>query len=261
MNHLQDIQQQLLSAVYDQSELINAGSLVQASDGLDATSHVGIYRDSIRLGLAHALHEQYPVCARLIGDTCFAHACEQYIQQHRSDSPDLNRYGLAFPEFLDMHALATQLPWLPDLVRLERAWHQVFSGPDMVDFDLQRLAGLTGEQGLHAGILLQENMQLLESCWPVDKIWHANRDPDTQPDTIELTEQGLYLLIWRDQKAMHLDVLPDDLWFILNSLQAGHTLSDACEQLEQRFPEASFADLFALIAGNRWIADISDQTG
>jgi len=68
MNNLQTIQQQILSAVYDEAALTSAGKLVQATRALDAPSHIAIYRDSVRLGLARALREIYPVCARLLGD-------------------------------------------------------------------------------------------------------------------------------------------------------------------------------------------------
>ena len=262
MNNLQTIQQQILSAVYDEAALVTASELVHASDTLTASSHVSIYRDSIRLGLAHALREIYPVCARLLGDDCFSHLCEQYIQNHPSHSPDLNCYGLAFPEFVGSHSLADELPYLPDVLRLERVWNRVFSGIDTTEFDLQCLSGLTDEQSLCASIVLQDNMQLIESNWPIDKIWYANRDFTKEPETLdlteltELTEQAVYLLIWRDGPTMHLDVLPAEMWCLLQSLHTGETLQGACELLEQQYPAADFSSLFGQIAVNNWIADI-----
>jgi len=256
MNNLQTIQQKILSAVYDETALATAGELVHATGTLDAPSHIAIYRDSIRLGLAHALREIYPVCARLLGDAFFAQVCEQYIQDHPSHSPDLNRYGLAFPEFMSKLSLADELPWLADVLRLERAWHKVFSGVDATDFDLQCLAELTEEQSLCASIVLQENMQLIESVWPINKIWHANRDFSKEPEIIELTEQTVCLLIWRDGLTMHLDVLSAEMWSLLESLGKGDTLQDACELLEQQYPTADFSDLFGQITVNKWIADV-----
>jgi len=256
MNRLHTIQQQILSAVYDETALVAAGENVLASDTLDAPAHIAIYRDSIRLGLAHALREIYPVCARLLGDVFFAQVCDQYIQEHPSRSPDLNRYGLAFPEFISRHSLAEELVWLPDILRLERDWHKVFSGVDTTEFDLQCLSELTEEQSLSACIVLQENMRLIESVWPVHAIWHTNRDLDKEPEVIELTEQTVYLLIWRDGMTMHLDVLTAEMWYLLQSLKNGNSLEDACKLLERKYPDAEFSDLFGQIAVNKWIADI-----
>jgi len=256
MNDLQTIQQQILSAVYDEAALATAGDLVHATETLDASSHIAIYRDSIRLGLAHALGEIYPVCARLLGDAFFTQLCEQYIQEHPSHSPDLNRYGLSFPEFVDSHRLASELPWLVDVLQLERAWHRVFSGMDAVEFDLQCLSELTEQQSLSACIILQQNMQLIESLWPIDKIWHANRDFSKEPEIIALTEQTVYLLIWRDGLTMHLDVLSAEMWCLLESLGDGDSLQDACELLEQQYPAADFSGLFGQVAVNKWIAGV-----
>jgi len=256
MNRLHTIQQQILSAVYDETALAAAGENVLASDTLDAPAHIAIYRDSIRLGLAHALREIYPVCARLLGDAFFAQVCDQYIQEHPSRSPDLNRYGLAFPEFIDDHSLTDKLVCLPDILRLERDWHKVYSGVDATEFDLQYLSDLTEEQSLSACIILQENMRLTESVWPVHTIWHANRDLDKEPDVITLTEQTVYLLVWRDGMTMHLDVLTAEMWYLLQRFKNGDSLGESCELLEQKYPDAEFSDLFGQVAVNKWIADI-----
>jgi len=256
MNRLHTIQQQILSAVYDETALTAAGENVLASDTLDAPAHIAIYRDSIRLGLTHALREIYPVCARLLGDAFFAQVCDQYIQEHPSHSPDLNRYGLAFPEFINNHSLAVELVWLPDVLRLERDWHKIFSGVDATEFDLQCLSALTEKQSLGTCIILQENMCLIESIWPVHTIWHANRDLEKEPEEIELVEQTVYLLVWRDGLTMHLDCLTAEMWCLLQSLKNGDSLQDTCELLERKYPDAEFSDLFGQVAVNKWIADI-----
>ncbi len=256
MNRLHTIQQQILSAVYDETALVAASENVLAGDTLDAPARIAIYRDSIRLGLAHALREIYPVCARLLGDMLFAQVCDQYIQEHPSRSPDLNRYGLAFPEFINNHSLAVELIYLPDILCLERDWHKVFSGVDATEFDLQYLSGLTEKQSLSTCIILQENMRLIESVWPVHTIWHANRDLEKEPEVIELTEQTVYLLVWRDGLMMHLDVLTAEMWYLLQSFKNGDSLQDACELLEQNYPDAEFSDLFGQIAVNKWIAGV-----
>ncbi|HED16665.1 MAG TPA: hypothetical protein ENI64_07640 [Gammaproteobacteria bacterium] len=253
------MQQQILSAVYDETALATAGELVHATETLDAPSHIAIYRDSIRLGLAHALREIYPVCARLLGDAYFTQVCEQYIQEHPSHSPDLNRYGLAFPEFASKLSLANDLPWLPDVLRLERSWHKVFSGNDTTKFDLECLAELTEEQSLYACIVLQENMQLIDSVWPIDNIWHANRDFSKEPETLDLSElpdEKVCLMIWRDGLDMHLDLLTTEMGCLLQSLRDGDSLQTAYELLDQQYPTAEFSDLFGQIAANKWIAAV-----
>ena len=63
---------------------------------------------------------------KLVGEGFFRYAASQFIRQYPSKSGDLNEFGYEFPEFLETFEPAAKLNYLPDVARLELAYHEAY---------------------------------------------------------------------------------------------------------------------------------------
>jgi hypothetical protein len=90
---------------------------------------IAIYRRTVFANYRNALAATYPVVKRLVGAPFFNTAVDSYVHAHPSASGDLNVYGDAFGDFLAAYPHAANLPYLPDVARLEWAIDEAESCP------------------------------------------------------------------------------------------------------------------------------------
>src|SRR5262245_35052247 len=111
-----------------QSELARALDGEPASEQLlaflvgDASSvdrRLAVYRGNLLGTATHALASAYPVIVKVVGDEFFAAMASEYARHSPSTDGDLNEYGMQLAGFLESFAPVRELPYLPDLARLE----------------------------------------------------------------------------------------------------------------------------------------------
>lgn len=128
-----------------------------------------IYRNNYRSVHAAALADTYGSVRALVGDACFAQLARQYVVQHASTSGDLNDYGAQFPAFLERAGSVADLPYLPDIARLDWAWLDVLRAPwepgDWLAALLRRPPGQW-----HAARVAPA-ARLVRSAWPIHAVW------------------------------------------------------------------------------------------
>ena len=95
----------------------------------------------------------------------------------------LGEFGDSFSEFLAGFPACAQLPYLPDVARLEWALHAAQHAEDAVPLDLRQLAEIPPETVPRLVFTLDPSLTLLASPWPIDRIWDANQ-PGAAPDTL-----------------------------------------------------------------------------
>lgn len=88
-----------------------------------------IYRKNLVFGLCGALQKTFPFCCYLLGETNFTFLCRDYIYENPSRSSDVIDYGANFPDFLVVRGEIRDLPFLPDIARLEWAAERAFYSP------------------------------------------------------------------------------------------------------------------------------------
>ena len=102
---------------------------------LSAMRRLEIYRHNVYTNLRGALKDIYPVILAIVGEAFFHHAADQFVAAHPSRSGDLNQFGGEWAAFLGSYAHAAELAYLPDVARLEWAWHRAFHAGDATRFD------------------------------------------------------------------------------------------------------------------------------
>ena len=196
-------QQVLAAALVDTSQ---AGAALKLCRGVLAEERLGLYRGNLLATWRRVLGQAYPVVLALVGEEFFAGLAREYGRQQPSQDADLNRFGDGFAAFLAAFAPAAQLPYLPDMARLEWSLHLAHYAPDAAGLPAATLASLTPEQLEDCRFSLHPACALIDSEWQVVALWQAH-----QPGAAAFPQQlaqASHALICRPHWQAH--VLPLD---------------------------------------------------
>ncbi len=231
MTALPELQRGFAAAVFGEDGTAFAGKL--RAGRFPGERLVQIYRHNTFASLTAALKDVYPVVARLVGEEFFRYAADQYIHQHPSTSGNLHDFGGRFAAFLTAFTPAATLPYLPDVARLEWAYHRVFHAAEHAPLPVDQLAQVPPVQHGHLIFGLHPATRLLESEYPVLRIWQANQ-PGAADEQIDLREGGDRLLVFRRGLDIEFKRLSNGEYILLRAFS-----------FERRFAEASAAALEA----------------
>src|SRR5215475_6693955 len=116
MSSLVELQQRFADALYAPE---GATPRFSVAGTAPAAERMDIYRRAIFANYRKALAATYPTVQRIVGDAIFSAAVDAYVRAHPSASGDLNDYGDTFAEFLAQLRPVAELPYVPDIARLE----------------------------------------------------------------------------------------------------------------------------------------------
>ncbi|WP_250656241.1 DNA-binding domain-containing protein [Alkalimarinus coralli] len=252
---LHDVQRQFMSAMYRTG--VAADRFIKPSCTLSSNERLAIYRGSVRGGLLQALSDIYPTLNKLLGDNPFEGLCRRYIEETPSQSANIAEYGHRLAEFVASFKPLSEYPYMADVARLEWAWHQVFNESDSIPLDLERLGLMSPEQQMALKFHPPKASRLIHSHWPIHKIWQNNQphQSDEQSDqTIELIRSDFFLLIWRREYEMRVDLLEEPQWHFLSSLNQTANFSAAIEVFLEEYPDQNVPELFATAVRHGWVA-------
>lgn len=238
---LRELQGQFLAAVFDRDEQLLPQ--LRATGRLSPQEQIAVYRGSVHGILCKALCEVYPVCLRLVGDEYFDALCLRYIAGHRPSHHNLEWFGGELPAFLDGFEPIASIPYLPDVARLEWAWHRAFHAADEAGLDPAALAAVPPEQQPRLRFRLPAGAALITSPYPVDEIWQVNRPDWSGGDAVSLDGGGVQLMVWRRGLEMRIERIADDHWPLLSLISAGSSLAELAADtsvsgLDRLLPEA-----------------------
>jgi hypothetical protein len=177
-----------------------------------------VYRANVFGNWSAALAGAYPVTRAIVGAEFFNAMARDYARAFPSTSGDLHEYGAQLAAFLDGYPKTRDLPYLPDVARLEWLAHQAHYAADARPFDLSRPSEAR----------LAPSCALLESAWPLQRIWAAHQDGG-DPATVDLGAGPDRILVHREGwRVAVCSLLAGDYRF-LERLRAGDALGPALE--------------------------------
>ena len=253
MNTLQKLQTEFAGAMFnDDTRTINDS--IHAGE-LNAELRLRIYRNNIFHSLTEALAGVYPVIKRLVGDEFFNHLGQQFIHAHPSRSGNLHEFGQALCDFLREFEPAQALVYLPDIARLEWAYHQAFHAADAGSIDMEKFVNNALAHADALRFTVNPAAQLIASDYPILNIWQANQDDYDGDDIISLDDAGVRLLINRIDVEIEFSQLSLGQYVLLEKLAANSDFSSACEAAIQIEPEMNLAESLFYFIQQRVLTD------
>jgi len=197
-------------------------------NGAHATSAgIAVYRGNVQGNWRDALANAYPIVRKIVGEGFFAGLARDYALAHPSTSGDLNEFGASLPEFVAAYAPTLDLPYLPDVARMEWLAHRAYYATDPAPFDFQALSALSHDAALRP--VLAPACSLMSSDWPLARLWLIHQDDYEGEFAVDLAAGPDRILVHRPRwRAQVVSLMPGDYCF-LQSAQAGATLGEALE--------------------------------
>lgn len=211
-------------------------------DGLDPAARLAIYRHHVLATLTEALEATYPVVVRLVDRRFFAFAIDRYIREHPPAGPCLFEYGESLADFLAAFPPTRPLAYLPDIARLEWAMNRALYAEDAVALDPRWLSVVPPDAVGRLRLRLHPSLSLLESPWPIERIWRANQ-PGADPDaTVSLDEGGARLAVYRLGDDVVFRTLVPGVFAFRRALASGRDLLGAAEAARRAEPTFDSTD-------------------
>lgn len=187
---------------------------------------LAIYRANTRQNWAGALAGAYPIVRKIVGERFFDALCAEYARQRPSVSGDLNEYGAALAQFVDAFAGTRDLPYLPDVARMEWLAHRAYYAADPIRFDPSRLSQDDAENWR---LRLAPACALLASPWPLGRLWTVHQDDFDGDVDVDLEAGPDRVLVHRPAWRVRVCSLADGDYRFLAAAGTGATLGDALE--------------------------------
>ena len=204
-----------------------AGALRHPADG--EAPGWQVYRGNVYGNRAKALAGAYPVVRKIVGEAFFEAMAWRYAREHSSASGDLKEYGEELPRFLAEFEPTQDLPYLPDVARMEWLAHRAYFAPDRVGLEKKSLGTIRPEHYSSLRLPLAPGCALLESPWPLGRLWAIHQDDYEGEFEIDLAAGPDRILVHRPRwRAQVLSLAPGDFAF-LAAASRGETLGAALE--------------------------------
>lgn len=186
-----------LSAAAGEDEVL---PLLAGDDARNRTL-LSIYRATSIANATAALRLAYPVCRLITGDNYFDALARRYRDDRPSRDGDLNRYGEHFAAFLDDFEPVRELPYLPDVARLEWLVHRATMAADGRPAGGELFAGLVPDALAALRLRMTPGFALHASRWPVADIWLQHQPEAGGPHALKLTidlDLPQHAVVWRE---------------------------------------------------------------
>jgi len=206
-------------------------------------ARLGIYRGNLHAHWRRALQASHPVLRRLVGADFFDALAVRYGRAQPSQDPDLNRFGAGLAGFLADFAPAADLPYLPDMARLEWQVHESYYAPDAASglaHPALVLAGMDPQAFEASRALPHPSLRLYASDWATVSLWQAHQPGG--PAFPDAMEAGSHALVWRAQFDVTVAAIGVAEHAALSTLAAGGTFGaalDAAFALDEAFDVAA----------------------
>ncbi|MGI9381893.1 MAG: HvfC/BufC N-terminal domain-containing protein [Methyloligellaceae bacterium] len=243
MPRLADLQRDFARSVLDADSAVPDG--VTSHTGHRPKRRFDVYRNNVYVSLIDVLSGRFPVVLRLVGEEFFRAMARCYVEAEPPRSPVLMEYGGGFPSFLETFEPARELPYLPDVARLEQAWNAAYHAGDAEPVGSDALMGVTADDIPHLTFEFLPSLELVRSPYPIVSIWETNTaDVDVEP--VDLAVGGEDALVIRPHLEVEVRRLPEGASDFISALRAGRRLGEAFELAQA---ESTGFDLQANIAG------------
>ena len=132
------------------------------------SARLEIYRNNTLQALKATLIKAFPICERIVGESCFAKMAQDYLNVNPMQESNLNHYGEGFPRFiegiLDTNSAFIGLEYLAELAQLEWIFLKSYYAADGVSCsELTQIAGLSERQQEDIVMVLRPDIFIRDS--------------------------------------------------------------------------------------------------
>lgn len=211
------------------------------ADGIASELRLGIYRNNLQQGFTKTLALEFPVIERLVGEDYFRQLALGFLARHPSRSGDLHHIGAPFADFLRAQFADTQYGYFADVATLEWAWQECLVAEDDQALEPQVLLTVPPHAYGCLQFVLHRAVRLLESPFPIARIWQANQPAGPAAEVIDLASGPEFVLVHRAGGGAGIARLSPGEFALLSALATAKPLEAALDSGFAREPGFDFA--------------------
>lgn len=196
-------------------------------NGVAVNERIDIYKNNVVITLTDAMAQVYPVIHRLVGDDYFRQVTRGFVRGHPPRKRSLIDYGGAFPDFLSIQPSAAAHPYLGDVAKLEWACHLAFHAPDTPTMALARWQQIPADAWPGARVRMSPSLTLIQSIYPIVRIWQENQSDRDVPPTIEIGAGQTFASVARPDHDVEVRSHSAAEFRIVSLLKGGSCLQEA----------------------------------
>lgn len=196
------------------------------------------YPPSRRANAQRALAITYPTVTQLLGDEAFEVLSQRFLDQSPHGLADWGAWGEGFAACLAQQPELQDLPYLPDVARLDWLCHACERAQDTA-VDAASLAWLGMRSPDALRLCLAHDLRVLSSSHPVLAIWHVHHaEPSQRTRWQAIANEPLppgqrrHVLVHRTPWRAVPAELPESANRFLSAVMAGLSLAQALDAAE-----------------------------
>lgn len=204
-----------------------------------AQRRLAIYRSNSMASAERALVSAFPIVKKLVGDDFFRGLTRIFWRTEPPTSGDLNDYGAGFAHFLARSPHTQDVPYLPDVARLEWLLHRAYAAADPQTREPCRLPLVDVAAASRLRAVLAPACAVLASRWPLHQLWAVHQDDYAGAMAVAWRPERV--LVWREgyvPRASPLDPAP---YAFLEAARGGRSLEEALAGALHADPHFDFA--------------------
>jgi hypothetical protein len=169
-------QQHLLSLIWH-NDPMSATNVLEKS-GFDIRG-INIYRRNLFANAQRALGITFPTISQLLDSDVNKDLVLAFLRLCPPDQGDWTQWGESFAHFIAVNQIAHDYAYLPDCAELDWHIHCALHGQDQV-LDYSSLALLGSAEPENINVILNDNVALIKSRYPIRDIFDAHHHQDEQ---------------------------------------------------------------------------------
>ena len=212
-----------------------------AAIGAPADGPMRVYRNTSLSGCVDALRDNFPAVARLLGDEMFESIAAEHASQCPPRRPVLALYGARFSDWLEEQPWVREVPYVPDVARIERLHIEALFAADEESLRLDEMQGREDWRALRLALHPAARFDWLTS--PARSIWQSQRDELDGVLEFEWHAEGI--LLTRPSLEVQSIALDQAGHRFLFGIRLGESVGDAAIATASLYPETDIGSLFA----------------
>jgi hypothetical protein len=194
-----------------------------------------VYASGLVARATEAIENDFPALSKVLGPGPLRSLTNRYTRRFPPRSYDLGRIGDRLARFLEGEELTEDLPFLPDLARLEWAVAEAFVSSDEPALRWDDLGRLGAEAAAELPLRLHPGAALVRSEWPVRDIWASREMPPSEID-IPLRGRPCSVLVARRGLDVVCRVLDEPGAAVAEAASTGRRLVEILDEWEAEVP-------------------------
>lgn len=138
---------------------------------------INIYRRNLLANAQRALSITFPTIFKLLNSDVSENLVQQFLMLFPPTQGDWAQWGEEFPQFIAANQIAHDYSYLTDCAELDWHVHSALKGKDQT-FDHRTLSLLGSAEPEALNIILNQNVTLIQTIFPIVDIFNAHHSPD-----------------------------------------------------------------------------------